>query len=274
MEQPLISCIMPTKDRRAFVAQALYYFEQQDYPNKELIVVDDGDDMIVDLVSQRPYVRYIMTQYAHTVGVKRNIACEAARGDLICHWDDDDWYAPNRLSYQVAPMLTGQADITGLHLQHVLDLKRMQGWQCEDISSMQPGVDGMHYGTAIYRKQLWENRTRFHDSPKGDDGAGFVRRLINLGAQVYTLPCASHQVYVRHGNNIWKYRLGSSIGAEVWSQVGSEKCIPREDLRFYKAMSMELAHTKQPNPAAAAIKSRVGGLFTKKLAPFVFSSKR
>jgi glycosyltransferase involved in cell wall biosynthesis len=39
--QPIASCIIPTANRRRFVPQAIRYFLTQDYPNKELIVVDD-----------------------------------------------------------------------------------------------------------------------------------------------------------------------------------------------------------------------------------------
>lgn len=262
MEKPLISCIMPTKNRREFVARSLYYFEKQDYPNKELIVVDDGDDLVVDLVSQYPHVRYLAPQYAHTVGVKRNIACEAAQGEIICHWDDDDWYAPTRLSYQAAPVLAGEADVTGLHLQYVLDIRQMRGWHCADAPSTSVGVEGMHYGTAMYRKHLWSTRSRFQDSAEGDDGSGFVRRLINFGAIVQTLPCASQHVYVRHGRNIWKYRPGTSIGSEIWTQASPEQFLPQEDLLFYSRKSMQVKQKAFPALTLPTIKKRVRKLLT------------
>ena len=88
----------------------------------------------------------------------------------------------------------------------------MQAWQ---MYKMPPdslsGVEGMHYGTVMYRKHLWTNQARFCDSPKGDDGSSFVRKLINLGARVHTLPCDEHQVYIRHGRNIWQYRPGEKV---------------------------------------------------------------
>ncbi|WP_126555610.1 glycosyltransferase family 2 protein [Dictyobacter kobayashii] len=255
MEQPLVSCIMPTKNRRGFVEQALGYFEKQDYPNKELIIVDDGEDLVVDLVAQRPYVRYFAPQYIHSVGAKRNFACEAARGELICHWDDDDWYSPTRLSYQVAPLLTNTADITGLHLHTVLDIQKMQGWQCADASTSAMGVEGMHYGTMLYRKQLWSNCARFQDSPKGDDGSGFVRRLINLGARVCTLPCANHQIYVRHGKNIWKYQPGTSISNEKWYRVNVEQCMSREEISFYQQVHLQLLQKSISYPPGVLLKN-------------------
>jgi hypothetical protein len=27
-----------------------------------------------------------------TIGYKRNVACQVARGDIVVQWDDDDWY--------------------------------------------------------------------------------------------------------------------------------------------------------------------------------------
>jgi|SRR5271165_6786020 len=48
--QLLASCIMPTANRRRFVPQAIRYFLAQDYPSKEPIIVDDGDEAVGDLV--------------------------------------------------------------------------------------------------------------------------------------------------------------------------------------------------------------------------------
>ena len=127
---PLVSCIMPTHNRRAFLKQALIYFERQDYPNRELIIVDDGDDRVSDLVSSNPRVRYVSLPQRTSIGEKRNLACEMAKGTIIAHWDDDDWYAPNRLSYQVAPLLTGKGDLTGLETFCFFDLSRWQAWTC------------------------------------------------------------------------------------------------------------------------------------------------
>ena len=47
---PLVFCIMPTFDRRDFVPRAITYFQRQDYPNKQLIIVDDGNGPEADLI--------------------------------------------------------------------------------------------------------------------------------------------------------------------------------------------------------------------------------
>ncbi len=52
-----------------------------------------------DLVAGVPGVRYLQLPQRASIGAKRNLACAEARGELIAHWDDDDWYAPARLSW-------------------------------------------------------------------------------------------------------------------------------------------------------------------------------
>ena len=79
----LVSCIMPTSNRRHLVAQAIAYFLRQDYPRKELIVVDDGDDCIADLVPSDARLRYIRLERRTPLGAKRNLGlpCEPGRAD-------------------------------------------------------------------------------------------------------------------------------------------------------------------------------------------------
>ena len=68
----LVSCIMPTYNRRAFVPDAITYFLQQDYDNKELVIVDDGTDCIEDLVPIHPQIRYIRIKKSMTYAAMHN----------------------------------------------------------------------------------------------------------------------------------------------------------------------------------------------------------
>ncbi|MEO6719299.1 MAG: glycosyltransferase [Ferruginibacter sp.] len=58
MQQPLVSCIMPTYNRRKFIPHAIRYFLRQDYEHKQLIIVDDGTDKIEELVPGSTSIRY------------------------------------------------------------------------------------------------------------------------------------------------------------------------------------------------------------------------
>lgn len=99
---------MPTRGRPGLVQLAIERFLAQDYPARELVVVVDPDDASPQVPRDVVVVR---TSERLTVGAKRNVACERARGALVAHWDDDDWYPRSRLSRQVAAL--GDADLTG-----------------------------------------------------------------------------------------------------------------------------------------------------------------
>ena len=149
---PLVSCLMPTTDRRAFVPRAIAQFLAQDYPNRELLIVDDGTDRIEDLVPDDPRVRYIGLEHRLVLGAKRNVACEQARGELIVHWDDDDWAASWRLRYQVEQLTAAGADLGGLNRVLFYDPAAGEAWEYEYSRAGAPWVYG---ATLIYTKAFW-----------------------------------------------------------------------------------------------------------------------
>jgi len=233
---PLISCIMPTCNRRAFINQALIYFEQQDYPHRELIIVDDGDDRILDLLPSDPRVRYIPLPRQTPIGAKRNIACEQARGDFIAHWDDDDWYAPHRLQYQVTPLLENKADMTGLEASCFFDLTNWQTWACTPELHRHLFVGDVHGGTLVYRRWVWERLARYRPISLAED-AFFLQQARQRGARLQKLPHAYSFVYIRHDSNAWRFPLGSYLQPAGWKRVDVSTFLPAADMSFYIALS-------------------------------------
>ena len=77
----VVSCIMPTADRRRFVPRAIAQFLQQDYANRELIVLDDGAEPVEDLVPDDPRVRYVRarTQIARRRQAQPGVRARARR---------------------------------------------------------------------------------------------------------------------------------------------------------------------------------------------------
>ena len=122
---PLVSCIMPTYNRRLFVPQAIKYFLRQDYPHKELIIVDDGADKVEDLIPAHEQIKYLRLEHRASIGAKRNLAVGQSRGEIVVHWDDDDWYAENRISVQVQPLLEERAEVSGLYATFIALSERM-----------------------------------------------------------------------------------------------------------------------------------------------------
>src|SRR4051812_342662 len=128
-EQPLVSYIMPTYNRREFIPHAIQYFFRQDYENKELIVIDDGEDVIHDLIPDTEIIRYYRLDKKISLGVKLNLACKYAKGDIIAKRDDDDWYAERRLKYHVDELQNDRTDLCGINNLLYYDLQNKNGYQ-------------------------------------------------------------------------------------------------------------------------------------------------
>jgi glycosyltransferase involved in cell wall biosynthesis len=127
---PLVSCICPTYNRppryQHLLEEAIASFLRQDYPNKELIVLNDcpGQELICD----EPGVRVVnVPRRFPSIGDKQNAAVGLARGELIAPWDDDDINLPWRLSLSVERLGDGDyfnprsywfLDNDGLHVDH------------------------------------------------------------------------------------------------------------------------------------------------------------
>jgi glycosyltransferase involved in cell wall biosynthesis len=166
-ESPLVSCIMPTRNRARFVPQAIAYFLRQDYANRELVIVDDGDPSVESLVPSDARISYHRLPHRMPLGSKRNFACERSRGELIAHWDDDDWIGSHRLSEQRAQLDAAPADVCGAAELLYYRLDAGEAWRYEHRADGRPWLAG---GTLFYRRTAWE-RHRFPELDAGEDAA-------------------------------------------------------------------------------------------------------
>jgi glycosyltransferase involved in cell wall biosynthesis/SAM-dependent methyltransferase len=211
----LVSCIMPTANRRRFVPAAIEMFLAQDYPQKELVILDDGEDRVADLVPPRPELRYLRSERRRPIGAKRNEACTAARGDIILHWDDDDWYAPNRIRYQVEGLLTAQADLCGIDHVLFVDPGAGRAWEYVYPDGAAPWVYG---ATLCYRRAFW------HAHPFAEINIGEDTRFVGTaaGARIHALADNRFYVGLMHERNTspkrvrdarWQPRAFASVRA-------------------------------------------------------------
>lgn len=231
---PLVTCIMPTYNRRAFIPLALQNFRAQDYPRKELLVVDDGTDAVGDIVREETGVRYIRLARRTSIGHKRNLACREARGDIIAHWDDDDWYGPERLRYQVAPLIDGRADITGLVNDFVLELPGGDFWTMLPHMHARMFVGDVHGGTICYRKSLLAHGIRYPEINLAED-ASLIRQIVGRRKSLLRMPNPGLFIYVRHGNNAWReYMPGEFIDPEGWQRIAPPDTFSADALASYK----------------------------------------
>jgi glycosyltransferase involved in cell wall biosynthesis len=236
---PLVSCTMPTSNRRDFVLQAIKYFQRQDYPNRELIIVDDAtQDLSLEMPSDNR-IRYVLEPPGLVLGSKRNRACELARGAIIAHWDDDDWYAPSRLTAQVRPILDGSADLTAFGDCKFFDVSRWKFWTCNPSVFSRMYVAGLHAGTLVYSRSLFDGGIRYPHVSLGED-ARFLYQCHQRGYRICPLSSDSLFLYVRHPEATWRFACGEFVDAGGWTSA-PEPVMPNEDRQFFQAYANRLS---------------------------------
>lgn len=103
---PRVSCLMVTRNRIELVRRSIASYLNQSYPERELVVVPDHTAPIADLERHlaelgRADIRLIAGHDARSLGALRNVSLHSASGDLVCTWDDDDIYHPDRVRVQL-----------------------------------------------------------------------------------------------------------------------------------------------------------------------------
>lgn len=192
--QPLVSCIMPTADRLPLVSLAVAQFLAQDYPHKELVIIDDGQEPIAPHVRQDARIRVVRLSRRARLGAKRNYAIQLAQGTVIAHWDDDDWHAPNRLRTQVQALVDYDADICGCNEAYFYDVTQNKAW----LWSKPTDQPGWLLGSSLcYRKSLWRQQS-FLNVDVGEDSL-FVE--LAPWRRMFVLPHRNRFVGLIHAGN-------------------------------------------------------------------------
>jgi len=108
---PLVSVLLCHHNLRHMVKIAINSYLTQEYVNKELVVIDDGDEPISDLVQGIENCRYHFIP-SKNLSQKRNAGCQASVGEFVIHFDADDWSGPLRIRDQVKALDNG-AQVAG-----------------------------------------------------------------------------------------------------------------------------------------------------------------
>ncbi len=102
---PLVSVIIPTRNRPELLARAIQSVLNQTYRHIEIIVVNDrGVDVgkLIDHFNCRGNIRYFNLSTGIERSAARNLALRSAKGNYITYLDDDDRYLPEHLETLVS----------------------------------------------------------------------------------------------------------------------------------------------------------------------------
>jgi glycosyltransferase involved in cell wall biosynthesis len=107
-----VSVVIPTKNRLGYVRRAVHLAQLQQVEAMEIIVVDDGgDDGTPAFVASLgdPRIKLVRHEQSRGVSAARNSGIEAATGEWVAFTDDDDMWAPRKLSVQLAALRADQS---------------------------------------------------------------------------------------------------------------------------------------------------------------------
>jgi len=225
---------MPTRDRRELAQQAIQYFLRQDWPERELVIIDDGAEPLP--VPENGRIRYIRLPGPVSLGQKRNLAVEQSRGEIIVHWDDDDWYAPDRIRHQIQPLLAGETDVAGMTAEHFYSLRDGTFWSCTPQLHACMFFADVHGRSIAYARRVWGKQARYPDLSQGED-ARFLQAALRQGSRLARRPNPDKFVYVRHGANTWQFECGEFLLPAAWKAREVPAFLPEGDLAFYRALA-------------------------------------
>lgn len=223
---PLVTLAIVTRDRPRLLKQALFYASRQTYANCEVVVVDDGPvDRTEQVKAWCPSlpVRYTNTTPA-TIGRNRNLAAGASQAKYIAHWDDDDWYPPDRIERQVALLERTEKGITGVPSCYVYDIPSRRA----STTRLDGNVQGH---TLFYRRELHLIHP-FWDINVGEDQQFFH---LNAGHRAVEEDFAM-VVYMFHSKNVTGKRPFD------WTATSAEhvRGMLGADAAFYDAFGADL----------------------------------
>ncbi|MEM3486632.1 MAG: glycosyltransferase [Candidatus Methanomethyliaceae archaeon] len=153
MQLPLVSVVIPTRNRSHLLREALQSVFKQTFQDIEIIVVDDAstDDTqsVVQELSNDERVRYIKHCARRGGAIARNTGIHLSRGRYIALLDDDDiWLISDKLEKQIAVFEKGPPEIGVVYGgYHELDIKSGR-----IIRTMVPKKRG-----DIHRDIMWKN---------------------------------------------------------------------------------------------------------------------
>jgi glycosyltransferase involved in cell wall biosynthesis len=205
---PKISCLMVTANGRfeTFIRAARCYADQT-YPNRELVVVNEGTKeyqrQIAEHLAGRDDVRLIFLDGKYTLGGLRNIAIRLCQGPLFCQWDDDDFNSPERLALQ-ALVEESQKNVSG-----TVRLKLYKG---NLIAA------GRKSPVSLYNPQIATMEADPTKAYNQNDATGFIR--LN-GLRLKTAA-------IREASAVKAHEIGDDAARALgWAQRNERKAAPR-----------------------------------------------
>ena len=172
-----LSMLIPTKNRGSFADWCAWNLVKQTRQPDEVIIVESSGDedygKLFDALNRAyqhkgiaaPLVHELKVPEETTTGAAREVALQAATGDVITWMDDDDWHHPRRLEVSIEPFEreeSGKVLVSYVPTRTRLNLKTLR-----TIDVKESG-DHIYIPFSMYERELAQS-VSFRDINSGED---------------------------------------------------------------------------------------------------------
>src|SRR5258706_2540200 len=240
---PKVSCLMVTLDRLTLAKRAIRSFAAQSYQPRELVIVTDGKESFRQALERYVValgiegVRFVYPGPERlTLGELRNISMEAAQGDIICQWDDDDYSHPERLVVQTGHMIRNSASACFMtdHLQYI-ENERVLCWIDWTVDGTCTGSAQLAPGTMLmFRDKRFQYPEDGQFARQGEDSV-FLETVYKTVPVAHLEGVGHLYLYTYHGRNTFSrdhhYHMASYRTSNAHLHQHADKL--REATRHY-----------------------------------------
>jgi len=196
MSDPLVSIIIPAYNRAPLLPATLESILAEDYPAKEIIVVDDGSTDNTGEVCARHPVRYFAREN-RGVSAARNFGVTQCSGGLLVFLDSDDLCPPGSLRQRVDYWRRepNYGHVTG----------RLQRFREDTPGKIEfiESEDAFHCissGAEVISRDAFEKTGGFTESIRVGEDMDFWMRMWDRGFRQKLIPETCLHVRVHAGN--------------------------------------------------------------------------
>lgn len=264
MDKPLVSIITPFYNSEKFLGETIESALGQTWPNKELILVDDGSsDGSLSVAQGRASENVrVICQHNRGASAARNRGLQEARGEYIQFLDADDLLSPDKISNQVAALRAQPGKLAacstihfrnGLACQTGVKTRNEEAFLFDDddpvhflvnlLGGYQPKGSMIGVHAWLTPRSVIERSGNWNESISTDDDGEFFSRVILSSSGIIKTDGQSYYRKYQWGSKSLSHELteesiDSMFKATLLKKDHLEayKNVPAVDIAIYKQL--------------------------------------
>lgn len=195
-DMPLVSVIIPLHNQRQYVGDAIDSVLAQDYPDVELVVVDDGStDEPGEVLEGYQGRLTLVTQENMGLSAARNTGIRNTKGQYIQFLDADDTITKDKIRRQVDCLTDSGCEVTYCEVEHLNEESgKRYVRHVGEVKDMFPWLYNLWHvyplpiHCMLFKREVFDRNGLFDDGLKANEDRYFLSRLAAKGTAFHYCP--------------------------------------------------------------------------------------